>query len=281
MKTNLITKTKLNMKKVVTILALMLTSTLTFAQDAPAAAAPATEEPASKLAIGVDVVYPYLWRGFKLNANKVAFQPYLSYAFTDKLTVGVWGTTNLSNDIKSYNEFDWYASYQVSPVVKLMLSDYYYDTPLARGSYFNYDETSTQAIDFSVLLDFSEKGVPIDFQWNTLIAGNDFKYDSNDKKSRNFSSYTEIGYSQSIESAGINLRFFAGAVISNVNAYYLTDGFKFTNVGLNVSKEIKFSESFSLPVFVKYTYNDNGNLNKNWDGTVKSVVSGGMTFTIK
>jgi len=276
MKTNLITKTNLNMKKVVIILALVLTSTLTFAQDAPATAAPATEEPASKLAIGIDVVYPYLWRGFKLNANKVAFQPYMSYAITEKFTAGIWGTTNLSGDDKSYNEFDWYLSYQTCDIAKVMLSDYYYDTPLVHGSYFNYDKTSTQAIDLSVLLDFSEKGVPLDFQLNTLIAGNDF---NNDGK-RNFSTYSELGFSQSIEGAGIDLRIFAGAVLGSSN-YYITDGFKFTNVGLNLAKEIKFSESFSVPVFVKYTYNDNGNPNKNWDGSVKSVISGGMTFTIK
>jgi hypothetical protein len=266
------------MKKVVIILALMLTSTLTFAQDAPAPA-PAAEEPASKLAIGVDIVAPYLWRGIALNStSKVAFQPYASYALTDKLTAGVWGTTNLSSDAtpndKSYNEFDWYLSYQVSPVVKLTVSDYYFDYPTGRGSYFDYQKPN-QAIDLSIALNFADKGVPLDFQWNTLVLGGDFKLNGD----RNFSSYAEIGYTQSIESVGIDLRAFAGAVI-NESGYYFTDGFKFTNVGLNVSKAIKFSESFSLPVFVRYTYNENGNTNK--DGELKkSFVSGGMTFTIK
>jgi hypothetical protein len=267
------------MKKVVIILALMLTSTLAFAQDAPAPA-PAAEEPSSNLAIGVDVVYPYLWRGIRLNANKVAFQPYASYALTDKLTAGVWGTTNLSSEANAYNEFDWYLSYQASSVVKITLSDYYYNntkkSELTRTNYWDYGKTGSQAIDLSVALNFSDKGVPLDFQWNTLIAGNDY----NASGDRNFSSYTELGYTQSIESAGVDLRFFAGAILSKPSAYYLVDGFKFTNVGLNVSKAIKFSESFSLPVFVRYTYNENGNYNK--DGELKkSFVSGGMTFTIK
>jgi hypothetical protein len=263
------------MKKVVIILALMLTSTLTFAQDAPAAATPAVEEPASKFAAAIDVVYPYLWRGIALNSTgKVAFQPYLSYAFTDKLTAGLWGTTNFSNDATSYNEFDWYVSYQISPIVKVMLSDYYSNYPGYKVDYFDY-QSSTQAVDLSVLLNFSDKGVPLDFQWNTLIAGGDFNASGN----RNFSSYTEVGYTHSIESAGIDLRAFAGAVV-NESSYYITDGFTFTNVGLNVAKSIKFSEKFSVPVFVRYTYNDKGNVNTNGD-LKKNFISGGLTLTIK
>jgi len=264
------------MKKVVIILALVLTSTLTFAQDAPPAATPAPEEPASKFAAAVDIVYPYLWRGYKLLGNKVAFQPYLSYAFTDKLTVGLWGSTNFSNADDAYNEFDWYVAYQVNPVVKLMVSDYYYDAPSARGSYFDYTSTGTQAIDFTVALNFADKGVPVDFQWNTLIAGNDF----NGNGDRNFSSYAEVGYTHSIESAGIDLRAFVGTVMSDDDAYYATQGFAFTNVGLNIAKSIKFSEKFSVPVFVRYTYNDAGWVNNDGD-VVKNFISGGLTLTIK
>lgn len=276
------------MKKTVIILAFIFTCGFSFAQEKEVA----TEEPApeSKLAIGVDMVYPYMWRGIKLNHNKVAFQPYASYAFTDKFTFGVWATTNLSSDEKSYNEFDWYASYQVSSVVTLLLSDYYYNATKKsegqRNSYFKYDENSPHVMDFSVLLDFSEQGVPLDFQWNTLIAGNDFKYDMNDSKSRAFSSYAEAGYSHSIESAGIDLRVFVGAAVINKDGYYGYHkngeaGFAFTNIGLNVAKAIKFSESFSLPVFVRYTYNENGYINNVGDDLVSSQISGGVTFTIK
>jgi hypothetical protein len=277
MKTNLIMKTNLNMKKIVIILALVLTSTMTFAQDAPPAPAPAADAPASKFTASVDIVYPYLWRGYKLVGNKVAFQPYASYAITDKLTAGVWGTTNFTKDSGSYNEFDWYVSYQVTPIVKLMVSDYYYDIPSApvRPSYFDYSKTGAQAIDFTVALNFASKGVPLDFQWNTLIGGNDF----NTSGDRNFSSYAEIGYTHSIASVGIDLRPFVGAIMSDDSAYYVTQGFVFTNVGLNISKAIKISDKYSIPVFVRYTYNDQGWVND--DGDLKtSFISGGVTFKI-
>jgi len=290
MKTNLIIKTNLNMKKVVIILALVLTSTMTFAQDAPPAAAPTEDAPASKFTGSIDVVYPYLWRGYKLLGNKVAFQPYLSYAFTDKLTVGVWGTTNLSNATDAYNEFDWYVSYQVTPIMKVILSDYYWpatkkNTSWERSKYFDYSEGSAQTLDLSLLFDFSDKGVPLDFQWNTIVGGNDYKYDQDgNATTRAFSSYAEVGYTYSIDKIGVDLRPFVGAVVIN-GGYYGTDtdgnaGFAFTNVGLNAAKEIKFSEKFSVPVFIRYTYNEYGYVNSD-DELSHNFISGGITFTIK
>ncbi|TRX36838.1 hypothetical protein FNW52_06250 [Flavobacterium sp. ZT3R18] len=278
------------MKKAVVVLALMLTSSLTFSQDTPTdAKAQESTEKESKFAAGVDVVAPYLWRGIKYTSNKVAFQPYASYAFTEKLTVGVWGTTNFSNAADAYNEFDWYVSYQVMPIMKVMLSDYYWpatkkaheeDSAKSRDSYFNYSEGSAQTLDLSLLFDFSDKGVPLDFQWNTIVGGNDYDADGN----RAFSSYAEVGYTHSIEKIGVDFRPFVGAVVIN-GGYYGTDadgnaGFAFTNVGLNVSKDIKFSEKFSIPVFVRYTYNELGYVNKD-DELIHNFISGGVTFTIK
>jgi hypothetical protein len=274
------------MKKVVVVLALMLTSSFAFAQDAPAKE---EDAPESKFTAAVDIVAPYLWRGIKYSSNKVAFQPYASYAFTDKLTVGVWGTTNFSNAADAYNEFDWNISYQITPIVKVMLSDYYWpatknNTSWERSNYFDYSEGSAQTLDLSLLFDFSDKGVPLDFQWNTFIGGNDYKYDNDGNATRAYSSYAEAGYTYSWEKAGLDFRPFVGAVVIN-GGYYGTDeegnaGFFFSNVGLNLAKEIKFSEKFSLPVFIRYTYNEYGYVNED-DELSHNFISGGMTFTIK
>ncbi|PWA10838.1 TorF family putative porin [Flavobacterium laiguense] len=286
------------MKKAIVVLALMLTSSLTFAQDTVKDTT-TIEEVEPKFTAAVDVVYPYLWRGIKYNGDKVAFQPYMNYAFTDKLSVGVWATTNFSNAADAYNEFDWNIAYQISPVVSVMLSDYYWpatkkaneeDPANSRDSYFDYSEGSAQTLDFSVLFDFSEKGVPLDFQWNTIIGGNDFNYDENENPTtRAFSSYAEVGYTHSFESVGVDVRPFVGAAVIN-GGYYGADangesGFTFNNVGVNVSKEIKVAKNYSIPVFVRYTNNDygvqefdgNGDLTK----TVRNFFSCGVTFTIK
>jgi len=284
------------MKKAVIILALMLTSTVTFAQDTPVATAVSEPEaPEPKFTAAVDVVYPYLWRGIKYYGDKIAFQPYMAYAFTDKLSVGVWATTNFSNAADAYNEFDWSISYQVSPVVKVMLSDYYWpatknNPDWERSSYFDYSEGSAQSLDLSLLFDFSEKGVPLDFQWNTFIGGGDYKYDENgNPTTRAFSSYAEIGYTYSLEKAGVDVRPFVGAAVIN-GGYYGVDasgkaGFTFSNVGVNIAKEFKITQNYSIPVFVRYTNNDYGiqefDENDNLTKTVRNFFSAGMTFTIR
>ncbi len=49
-----------------------------------------------------------------------------------------------------------------------------------RNSYWKYDDNYPNVMDLSVLLEFFDRGIPFDFQWNTLIGGNNFKYDAND-----------------------------------------------------------------------------------------------------
>ncbi len=273
------------MQKAILIFVIALTSCFTFAQDATVLTTPKLEEEA-KFTAAIDVVYPYLWRGIKYYGDKVAFQPYLNYAFTDKLSVGLWATTNFSDAADAYNEFDWNISYQISPVIKVMLSDYYWpatknNVDWKRSSYFDYSEGSAQTLDFAVLFDFSEKGIPLDFQWNTIVGGNDFKY--NDSTKRAFSSYAEIGYTKTFESLGIDVRPFVGAVIIN-GGYYGEDangmpGFTFCNVGVNVAKEIKVSENYALPVFIRYTNNDYGVVEDT--KTIRNFFSAGVTFNIK
>lgn len=283
------------MNKVILILAFALTNNLTFSQEAT----PETEEVEPKFTAAVDVVYPYLWRGMKYNGDKVAFQPYLDYAFTDKLSFGLWATTNFSNAADAYNEFDWNICYQLTPIVEIMLSDYYWpatkkaheeDSSNSRDGYFDYSEGSAQTLDFSVLFDFSEKGIPLDFQWNTIVGGNDYKYDGNgDSTTRAFSSYAEVGYTYSLKKTGIDFRTFVGAAVIN-GGYYGTDangeaGFTFSNVGLNVAKKFKISENYCLPVFIRYTNNDYGIQEFDNDGnltkTVRNFFSAGVTFKIK
>lgn len=283
------------MKKAVIILVLMLTSGLTFAQDTPVASAAAEPEaPEPKFTAAVDVVYPSLWRGIKYYGDKVAFQPYMAYSITDKLSVGLWATTNFSNASDAYNEFDWSISYQLTPIVSVMLSDYYWpatkkNLDWEKSSYFDYSEGSAQTLDISILFDFSEKGIPLDFQWSTFVGGNDYRYDDNGNRSRAFSSYAELGYTYSLKSAGLDIRPFVGAVVIN-GGYYGVDasgkaGFTFSNVGVNLAKEIKISENYSLPIFIRYTNNDYGvqefDNDENLTKTVRNFFSAGVTFNIK
>lgn len=278
----------MNMKKVTIILALLLSSTVTFAQDAVKDTT-AVEEAEPKFTAAVDVVYPYLWRGVRYYGDDIAIQPYVGYSFTDKLSVALWATTNITSKADSYFEFDWSISYQISPVISVTLADYYWpatkkNLDWEKSSYFDYSDGSAKTLDLSLLFDFSEKGVPIDFTWSTFIGGGDYKDDADGGRSRAYSSYAEVGYTHTFESAGIDVRPFVGAAVLNEGGYYGVDangnaGFSFTNVGVNFSKEFKVSENYSLPVFVRYTNNDYGV--QEATKTVRNFFSCGVTFNIR
>jgi hypothetical protein len=247
-----------------------------------------------KLTAAIDVVYPYLWRGIRYYGNKVAFQPYVEYAFTDKLSFELWATTNFSNAKDAYNEFDWTIYYQVSPIVNISLSDYYWPATAKnmdweKSNYFDYSVGSAQTLDLSISLDFTENGVPIDFLWSTLIGGNDYNYDDDgNATTRAFSSYAEVGYTHTLKKSEIDIRPFVGAAIIN-GGYYgnKTDGsagFSFTNVGVDITKEFTISENYGLPVFIRYTNNNYGvqefDSEDNLTRTVRNFFSFGLTFTL-
>ena len=169
------------MKKSILIFAFALTSSLTFAQDATVA-----EKAEPKFTAAVDVVYPYLWRGVRYYGDDLAIQPYANYSITDKLSFGVWATTNVTSKADSYFEFDWSIAYQISPILSVTLADYYWpatkkNEDWERSSYFDYSDGSAKTLDLSLLFDFSEKGVPIDFTWSTFIGGGDYKGDEDNE----------------------------------------------------------------------------------------------------
>lgn len=246
-----------------------------------------------KLTAAIDLVYPYLWRGVRYYGDDLAVQPFLNYSISDKLSVGVWATTNLNSKTDSYFEFDWSITYQVCPILTATLADYYWPATVKnqdweRSSYFDYSDGSAKTLDFSLLFDFFDNGVPIDITWSTLIGGGDFKGDEENRK-RAFSSFTEVGYTYSFESTGVDVRPFVGAAVLNEGGYYGEDangnaGFTFTNVGVNVSKEIKFSEKFLLPVFVRYSFNNYGVQEFDSEGnltrTIRNFFSCGVTFNL-
>lgn len=286
------------MRKIVLIFITLLANDILFAQDVTVvpvvAAKPETEEKEPKLTAAIDVVYPYLWRGIKYYGDKIAFQPYINYAVSKKFSIGVWASTNFSNGADAYNEFDWSITYQVSPIVKVMLSDYYWpattnNTDWEKSNYFDYSEGSAQSLDLSILFDFTDKGVPLDFQWNTFVGGGDYKYDDQGNSSRAFSSYAEVGYTKTFKRLGIDVRPFVGAVVIN-GGYYGNKadgsvGFTFSNVGVNIAKDIKITKKYTIPVYMRYTNNDYGIQKLDADDhvtkTVRNFFSCGMTFTIR
>ena len=210
-----------------------------------------------KLTFALDVVYPNLSRGLLLNSERIAFQPTFDYNISKKITIGAWATTNFSDDATAYNEYDFIVSYQVSPYLIVGLTDYY--TPATkensityggyRTSFFDFGIYSAQVIELCIDFDFSSRGLPLDFQWNTMVYGNDFKdVVTNSEgtvvsKKRAFKSYSEVGYTYTTNKYDFKFRPFVGAAVINDAGYYGfyrngNTGFAFINVGLNITKKL-------------------------------------------
>lgn len=95
-------------RKAFLILIVFLVTATVAAQDTPVStsANDVKEKLESKFTCIIDVVYPYMWRGLCYYGNKIAFQPSLAYAITDKISVGLLGTSNFSGAPDAYHEFD-------------------------------------------------------------------------------------------------------------------------------------------------------------------------------
>ena len=80
-------------------------------------------------------------------------------------------------------------------------------------------------------------------QWYTNFAGND---GVNKDGKRAYSSYVELAVPFSL--AGVDWTATAGAV-PYATSFYGTSGFAVTNVSLKATKDIKVTDSFSIPIF--------------------------------
>ena len=253
----------------------------------------------NKLSVAATIVYPNLSRGILLNTERLAFQPSLTYDFTNKFSIEFWSSTNFSSNATAYNEYDIIINYQVLPFLIGGITDSY--TPSTkennltyggyRTSFFDFGIYSAQVLELSIDFDFSSKGLPLDFQWNTMVYGNDFKdVVTNSEgtvvsKKRAFSSYSEVGYTYTTNKYDFKFRPFVGAAVINDAGYYGfyrngNTGFAFINVGLNITKKLNIIKKYPLPIFVQYTYNEDGNYNPDRTQLNFNFISAGVTLNV-
>lgn len=193
---------------------------------------------AQELFINADLVSSYIWRGMK--CADASIQPTMGISMGG-FTLSAWGTTDFHSD---GSEIDLYLDYEYKGL-KVGLADYFSQEG-DRSSYFNYKQrTTNHTFEFNVGYTFSEK-VPISLTWYTVFAGNDFR----ENEKRAFSSYAELAYPFSIK--GFDLQAEVG--FTPWEGMY-SDKFNVTNIGLSVSKAIKITKSFSLPISGKLIAN--------------------------
>ncbi|MFW5872547.1 MAG: hypothetical protein ACOCVN_01030 [bacterium] len=199
------------------ILAGFFSVSMLHAQEAGTGMVSKTENPFS---VGADVYSSYVWRGVKFSGP--SFQPYLEASFGN-FTIGSWGSFDF---IGGFAEADIYASYAFDFGLSLGVTDYYYPGT----SYFEFsDSLGAHALEINAGYEIGGLSIGANYIVNeaggAASAGGDM--------------YFELGYSFD------NFSLFVGGG----DGWHTSDGeFMITNVGISSEKEIKVSETFSLPV---------------------------------
>lgn len=210
----------------------------------------AQEEKSVTIRVNGDLVSSYVWRG-AYNAG-ASVQPALGlnaggFSFT------VWGSKEISGPHK---EIDLTAAYSFGRF-GLAVTDYWWDgeryakagdPAYARSNkYFHFGNHSTchyaeAGADYTVSDRF-----PLNIAWYTMFWGADKKADGG----QNYSSYLELNCPFSVKGTGLK----ATVGISPYDSYlYGVSGFAVCNLALEAVKELKLSDTFSLPLFARLIF---------------------------
>ena len=192
--------------------------------------------------VGTDFVSSYVWRGLEL--GDVSMQPTLGVSYQG-LSLSAWGSVGLSNPADT-KELDLTLAYSVGGF-NIGVTDYWFNAgldPLNR--YFKYaaDETN-HVFEANVGYDFGFASL----QWYTNFAGNDL-VETTGKLA--YSSYFEINVPFTL--GGVDWTATAGAVPFATD-FYGTGSFAVTNLALTAAKDIRITDTFSIPVFAQVAAN--------------------------
>ena len=234
-------KTTINKKLGVIIVALLLTGIVPSAMKA---------QNKVEASVGADLVSGYIWRGQDLGG--VSIQPSLGISYKG-FSLGVWGSAGFeSSDTK---EFDLTLGYSINGF-SVSITDYWFNTQVPSGvddegetiystnKYFKYGAHSTAHVfEAQIGYDFG----PLALSWNTYFAGDDYTKENGD---RAYSTY--VGISAPFKLGGLDWSAEVGLTPWE-GAY--ANKFNVTNLTLKAEKEIKFTNSFSLPTFAQVTFN--------------------------
>lgn len=208
-----------------------------------------------KVSGSADFVSRYVWRGI-LENDAPNIQPSLTFDYSG-LSFGFWGSYALSKINKSEDDFgtsqeiDTWISYSLSLEngmgLTALVTDYYYPQNGIKISNFNnYDNPAgVGAHTVELGLTFAgNKSFPLNISGYVNIY--------NDKGNN---AYFQVDYFTKITDYNIDL--FVGTASGSKDnpVYYGTDKFDIINLGITAQREIKITDSFSLPLFVSYIFN--------------------------
>jgi hypothetical protein len=194
----------------------------------------AQEEKGLNFSVGADVVSSYVWRGAYQTGFSV--QPGVGLE-VGGFSVSAWGSSDLFGG--GGKEVDFSVGYSIAGL-SLAITDYWW---AGEGvyKYFNYKKETTDHLwEASVSYTLPVASFPLSLSLNTFFAGVDLKAD----EKRAYSSYFEASLPFSVKDVGLEV---ALGLTPGESIY--AEKASVVNLSLKASKEIKITDSFSLPVF--------------------------------
>ena len=219
------------MRKLLTMMAGLLMTSAACAQDGKVEAT-----------IGADVVSRYVWRGQDLGG--ASLQPTFGLGYRG-LTLEAWGSYGLT-DPDDVKEIDLTLGYAAGGF-NIGITDYWTtDGQDPENRYFKYDAHGTNHVfEANIGYDFG----PVALQWYTNFAGND---GTNGDGQRAYSSYAEVAVPFTLATCQWTATV---GVVPYATTFYDTTGFAVTDLSLRAEKDIRVTDSFSIPLFAQLSAN--------------------------
>jgi hypothetical protein len=181
---------------------------------------------------GADFYSSFIWRGTK-NGSGPAIQPVLEYTY-GSFTAGAWG----SFDFRGYQEVDLYLNFSLPAGFSIGITDYY--SPDLK--YFDYSRVSGSHA-FELTLGYSKNNLDLEANYILNEAGGIGSI-GNDL-------YFQASYSFKL----FNLFLGAGNGWLTYDPETGTSNFNICNSGIEVSRIIKITETFQVPVLGQIIFN--------------------------
>ena len=186
----------------------------------------------AQFSVGADFVSNYVFRG-AVQDSEPAIQPGIEYS-SGAFSVGAWGS--YATNMASLQEADLYVSFGLDNGLSFGLTDYYYPGT----SWFETDEDlSAHSFEFNAGYEADAFSFAANYIFN----------ESTNTQSGTY--YLEAGYAFSDN---------VSLAVGGGNGWVTMTGgddFQISNIALTVSKEVEFTEKFSLPVFGQAILNPN------------------------
>ena len=192
--------------------------------------------------ISADIVSQYIWRGQDL--GEVSLQPTLGVSYKG-LSLTSWGSVGLKS-IDEAKELDLTLAYTTGGF-NIGITDYWFNAGGdPKNRYFKYDSHSTNHVfEANIGYDFDK----FSLQWYTNIAGND---GYNKKGKRAYSSYFDVNVPFKLFTCDWSATL---GVVPYATDFYNVNKFSVINVAVQATKDIKITDSFTIPIFASIATN--------------------------